>query len=91
MVIVIGTWLILEPSSGHLLNLFAKSITPHDTVQILSYVLLGHGFIVLTVGFIGCRASLHGSQCILAVVSNFLVVFLIIYITGGRTKNNDRN
>ncbi|CAG5087401.1 tetraspanin-11-like [Cotesia glomerata] len=77
MVIVIGTWLILEPSSGHLLNLFAKSITPHDTVQILSYVLLGHGFIVLTVGFIGCRASLHGSQCILGVYVAMLVGLIV--------------
>lgn len=70
MIIVIGTWLLLEPSSGHLFNLFMKSLTPQDTVHILSYSFLVLGVVIVTVGFVGCRASLHGTQFLLIVVSD---------------------
>ncbi|XP_063974419.1 tetraspanin-11-like isoform X1 [Diachasmimorpha longicaudata] len=77
MVVVIGVWLLLEPSNGHLLNLFVRSTSPHYTVHIVAYSLLGLGFIVLTVGFVGCRASLYGSQCIITVYIAALVVLII--------------
>ncbi|XP_034940696.1 CD9 antigen-like [Chelonus insularis] len=77
MVIVMGTWLMFDPSSEHLLNLFVKSLSPHHTVQVLSYILLGGGIVVLIVGFLGCCAPLHGSQCILAVYIAMLVGLII--------------
>ncbi|XP_011303181.1 leukocyte surface antigen CD53 isoform X2 [Fopius arisanus] len=77
MVVVIGVWLLLEPSNGHLLNLFVRSASPHYTVHIVAYSLLGLGFIVLAVGFVGCRASLYGSQCIITAYVVALVVLII--------------
>lgn len=68
-VLVIGAWLLLEPSKGHILNLFVPDVKPHETINLIAYSLLGLGFIVLTVGFFGCRAALRGNQCILATVS----------------------
>lgn len=67
--LVIGAWLLLEPSKGHILNLFVSDVKPHETINLIAYSLLGLGFIVLTVGFFGCRAALRGNQCILATVS----------------------
>ncbi|KAK0169090.1 hypothetical protein PV327_002836 [Microctonus hyperodae] len=78
MIIVIGTWLLLEPSSGHLFNLFMKSLTPHDTVHILSYSFLVLGAVIVTVGFVGCRASLHGTQFLLIVYIAMLMLLMIV-------------
>lgn len=64
-----GAWLLLEPSKAHLLNLFVPNVTPQDTIHLVAYSLLGLGITVLTVGFCGCRAAIHGNQCILAIVS----------------------
>ncbi|XP_012525056.1 tetraspanin-2 isoform X2 [Monomorium pharaonis] len=76
-VLVIGAWLLLEPSKGHLLNLFVPDIKPHETINLIAYSLLGLGFIVLTVGFFGCRAALRGNQCILATYMSMLVALII--------------
>ncbi|XP_066581554.1 tetraspanin-11-like [Prorops nasuta] len=76
-VLVIGAWLLLEPSKGHLLNLFVPDTTPHETINLVAYSLLGLGFTVLTVGFFGCRAALRGNQCILATYMSMLVALII--------------
>ncbi|XP_031771297.1 cadherin-99C, partial [Apis florea] len=76
-VLMIGACLLLEPSKGHLLNLFVHDATPHDTINLIAYSLLGLGFTVLTVGFFGCRAALHGSQCILATYMSMLVALIV--------------
>lgn len=68
-VLVIGAWLLLEPSKGDILNLFVPNVKPHETINLIAYSLLGLGFTVLTVGFFGCRAALRGNQCIIATVS----------------------
>lgn len=68
-VLVIGAWLLLEPSKGDILNLFVSNVKPHETINLIAYSLLGLGFTVLTVGFFGCRAALRGNQCIIATVS----------------------
>lgn len=71
---VIGAWLLMDPTKGHLLNLYAADAAPSETIYFVAYGLLGLGLTVLTVGFFGCRAALHGSQCILAVVSILIYV-----------------
>ncbi|CAK9824193.1 Tspan11 [Anthophora retusa] len=76
-VLVIGAWLLLEPSKGHLLNLFVPDATPHETINLIAYSLLALGFTVLTVGFFGCRAALHGNQCILASYMSMLVALIV--------------
>ncbi|KAG5331474.1 TSN11 protein, partial [Acromyrmex heyeri] len=76
-VLVIGAWLLLEPSKGHILNLFVSDIKPHETINLIAYSLLGLGFIVLTVGFFGCRAALRGNQCILATYMSMLIALII--------------
>lgn len=76
MVVGVGAWLLLEPSNGHLLNLFVNSTTPHDTINTLAYSFLGLGFVILIVGFLGCRVSLYATQCVL-ITYIFLLVGLI--------------
>jgi len=82
-VLVIGAWLLLEPSKGHILNLFVPDVKPHETINLIAYSLFGLGFIVLTVGFFGCRAALRGNQCILATVSE--TTFLLTPSLSGST------
>ncbi|XP_034178865.1 CD151 antigen [Osmia lignaria lignaria] len=77
-VLVIGAWLLLEPSKEHLLNLFVADTTANGTINLIAYTLLSLGFTVLTVGFFGCRAALHGNQCILGTYMSMLVVLIII-------------
>ncbi|KAL0104587.1 hypothetical protein PUN28_017379 [Cardiocondyla obscurior] len=76
-VLVTGAWLLLEPSNGHILNLFVSDVKPHETINLIAYSLLGMGFIVLTVGFFGCRATLRGNQCILATYMSMLIALII--------------
>ncbi|KAG7190969.1 hypothetical protein KM043_007019 [Ampulex compressa] len=76
-VLIIGAWLLLEPSKGHLLNLFVSDVMPHKTINLIAYSLLGLGCTVLTVGFFGCRASLHGNQCVLATYMSMLVALIV--------------
>lgn len=73
----LGTWLLMEPSKGHLLNLFLPNLTPHETIHLIAYSLLGLGLTVLTVGFFGCRAALHENQCILAIYMSMQIALII--------------
>lgn len=88
MVLVIGAWLLLEPSKGHILNLFVSDVKPHETINLIAYSLLGLGFIVLTVGFFGCRAALRGNQCILATVSKTTFLLLTPSRHGHRYRSS---
>lgn len=88
MVLVIGAWLLLEPSKGHILNLFVSDVKPHETINLIAYSLLGLGFIVLTVGFFGCRAALRGNQCILATVSKTTFLLLTSSWRGYRYRSS---
>ncbi|KAI4484212.1 hypothetical protein M0804_007668 [Polistes exclamans] len=76
-VLVIGAWLLLEPSKGHLLNLFVPDVKPHETIDLIAYSLVGLGFTVFMVGFFGCRAALRGNQCILATYMSMLVALIV--------------
>ncbi|KAK9303676.1 hypothetical protein QLX08_004683 [Tetragonisca angustula] len=76
-VLTIGACLLCEPSKGYLLNLFVPDATPHETINLIAYSLLGLGCTVLTVGFFGCRAALHGNQCILATYMSMLVALIV--------------
>lgn len=76
-VLVMGAWLLLEPSKGHLLNLFVPNVTPHETIHLIAYSLLGLGITVLTVGFCGCRAAFYGNQCILAIYMSMLIALIV--------------
>ncbi|XP_076229411.1 tetraspanin-3 isoform X1 [Nomia melanderi] len=76
-VLIIGAWLLLEPSKGHLLNLFVPNATPHETINLIADSLLGLGFTVLTVGIFGCRAALYENQCILATYMSMLVALIV--------------
>lgn len=76
-VLVLGAWLLWEPSKEHLLNLFVPDAAPHDTVNLVAYSLFGLGFTVFTVVFFGCRAASHGNQCILATYMSMLVALII--------------
>ncbi|XP_078039961.1 tetraspanin-3 isoform X1 [Augochlora pura] len=76
-VLVIGAWLLLEPSKGHLLNLFVPNDKPHDTINLIADTLLCLGFTVLIVGIFGCRAALHENQCILATYMSMLAALLV--------------
>lgn len=76
-VLILGAWLLLEPSKGHLLNLFVPNATPDDTINLIAYSLFGLGFTVFAVGFVGCRATLHGNQCILATYISMLVALIV--------------
>ncbi|XP_015606367.1 CD151 antigen [Cephus cinctus] len=75
-VLVTGICLLLEPTKGDLLNLYVPISTPHETIHLVAYSLLGLGCTVLTVGFFGCRAALHGSQCILATYMSMLLALI---------------
>jgi hypothetical protein len=79
----------VEPSKGHILNLFVSDVKPHETINLIAYSLLGLGFIVLTVGFFGCRAALRGNQCILATVSKTTFYCLGAYRYRCRVKVGD--
>ena len=74
---MIGACLLLEPSKGHLLNLFVPNAAPHETINLIACSLVGLGFTVLTVSFFGCRAALYGNQCILATYVSMLVALII--------------
>ncbi|XP_043271316.1 leukocyte surface antigen CD53-like [Venturia canescens] len=76
MVLVVGVWLLLDPSNGYLFNLFVENTTPHETIYLVSYSILGLGSVVLTVGFFGCQASLRGNQCILAIYMTMLIILI---------------
>ncbi|XP_024869102.1 CD151 antigen-like [Temnothorax curvispinosus] len=76
-VFVLGTWVLLEPTKGHILNLFVSDVKPHETINLIAYSLFGLGTIVLTVGFFGCRAALRGNQCILATYMSMLVALIV--------------
>ncbi|XP_076302137.1 tetraspanin-11-like [Lasioglossum baleicum] len=76
-VLLIGVCLLLESSKGHLLNLFMPDAAPHETINLIAYSLLGLGFAVLSVGFFGCRAAVHGNQCILAAYMSMLVALIV--------------
>ncbi|XP_031777589.1 tetraspanin-1 [Nasonia vitripennis] len=80
MVMVIGAWLLMDPTKGHLLNLYAADAAPSETIYFVAYGLLGLGLTVLTVGFFGCRAALHGSQCILAIYMSMLIALIVAEI-----------
>lgn len=67
----------MEPSKGHLLNLFVPNLTPHETIHVIAYSLLGLGLTVLTVGFFGCRAALHENQCILAIYMSMQIALIV--------------
>ncbi|RLU15078.1 hypothetical protein DMN91_012965 [Ooceraea biroi] len=90
-VLVIGVWLLLEPSKGHILNLFVPDVKPHETINLIAYSLLGLGFIVIMVSFFGCRAALRGNQCILATVSKTALLLSPVsaYHYRRRVKVND--
>ncbi|XP_012148562.1 tetraspanin-11 [Megachile rotundata] len=77
-VLVIGAWLLLEPSRGHLLNLYVDDTTANGAINLIAFTLLGLGFTVLSVGFFGCRVALHGNQCILCTYMSMLAVLIII-------------
>ncbi|XP_012259200.1 tetraspanin-11-like [Athalia rosae] len=76
-VLVMGAWLLLEPSKGHLLNLFVPNVTPQETIHLIAYSLLGLGITVLTVGFCGCRAAFHENQCVLAIYMSMLIALIV--------------
>lgn len=67
----------MEPSKGHLLNLFVPDVKPHETIDLIAYSLVGLGFTVFMVGFFGCRAALRGNQCILATYMSMLVALIV--------------
>ncbi|XP_011873707.1 PREDICTED: tetraspanin-2-like isoform X2 [Vollenhovia emeryi] len=76
-VLVIGVWLLLESSKGHILNLFVSDVKPYETINLIAYSLLGLGSIVFAVGLFGCRAALRGNQCILATYMSMLVALIV--------------
>ncbi|XP_033330586.1 leukocyte surface antigen CD53 isoform X2 [Megalopta genalis] len=76
-VLIIGAWLLLEPSKGHLLNLFVRNDMPHETINMIADTLLCLGFTVLCVCVFGCRAALRENQCILATYMSMLAALLL--------------
>ncbi|XP_029161972.1 tetraspanin-11-like isoform X2 [Nylanderia fulva] len=77
-VLGIGAWLLLEPSKGHILNLFVSTVEPYETINYMAYSLLCLGGMVLMAGFVGCRAALRGNQCVLAIYMSMLVVLIVM-------------
>lgn len=76
-VLALGAWFLLEPSKGHLLNLFVSNLTPHETIHLIAYSLLGLGITVMIVGYFGCRGALRGNQCILATYMSMLIALIM--------------
>ncbi|XP_011501676.1 PREDICTED: tetraspanin-11-like [Ceratosolen solmsi marchali] len=76
-VMVIGAWLLMEPSKGHLLNIFAPHAIPTETIYFVAYSLLATGFTILIVSFFGCRVALRESHCILVIYMSLLIILIV--------------
>ncbi|KAL7295282.1 hypothetical protein TKK_0011417 [Trichogramma kaykai] len=77
MVAITGGWLLMDPTKAHLLNLFVADDNPNETINLLAYYLFGLGAVIILVSFFGCRASVHQSQCVLAIYMSMLIAMLI--------------
>uniref|UniRef100_A0A0B7AY31 Tetraspanin n=1 Tax=Arion vulgaris TaxID=1028688 RepID=A0A0B7AY31_9EUPU len=67
----VGIWLRVDENAAEFMNKSSKI----DVIYTLSYVLMGIGFLIMIIGFLGCCGAVRESQCMLA--SFFILLFLI--------------
>jgi hypothetical protein len=68
--LVVGIWIILDPTKTHLFHLTATEDVAADLLQYLGYCLVAIGCVIFVVGFCGCCGSLYERRCVLITVSS---------------------
>jgi hypothetical protein len=68
--LVVGIWIILDPTKTHLFHLTATEDVDADLLQYLGYCLVAIGCVIFLVGFCGCCGSLYERRCVLITVSS---------------------
>jgi Fe-S oxidoreductase len=67
--LVVGIWIILDPTKTHLFHLTSTDDVAPDFLQYLAYVLVAIGCLIVLVGFCGCCGSLYERRRLLITVS----------------------
>jgi Fe-S oxidoreductase len=67
--LVVGIWIILDPTKTHLFHLTATDDVAPDLLQYLAYILVAIGCLIVLVGFCGCCGSLYERRFLLITVS----------------------
>jgi CD9 antigen len=67
----VGIWLRVDENAAEFMTKSSKI----DILHTLAYVLIGIGFLIMVIGFLGCCGAVRESQCMLA--SFFLLLFII--------------
>jgi hypothetical protein len=68
--LVVGIWIILDPTKTHLFHLTATEGLDGELLQYLGYILVAIGCVIFLVGFCGCCGSLYERRCVLITVSS---------------------
>ncbi|PNF18986.1 hypothetical protein B7P43_G12883 [Cryptotermes secundus] len=75
--LVVGIWIILDPTKTHLFHLTYTEDVAADLLQYLGYCLVAIGCVIFLVGFCGCCGSLYERRkCIL--FQYFVFLFLLL-------------
>lgn len=68
-VLFVGSWLLIDPTKDHILELYLSGLLPNEAFNVIAYVLLAVGLIISAAGIYGCRAAIKEDQCVLTAVS----------------------
>lgn len=74
--LVVGIWIILDPTKTHLFHLTATEDVAVDLLQYLGYFLVAISCVIFLVGFCGCCGSLYERRCVL--ITYFVFLFLLL-------------
>ncbi|XP_023721730.1 CD82 antigen isoform X1 [Cryptotermes secundus] len=74
--LVVGIWIILDPTKTHLFHLTYTEDVAADLLQYLGYCLVAIGCVIFLVGFCGCCGSLYERRSVL--ITYFVFLFLLL-------------
>ncbi|KAJ4436894.1 hypothetical protein ANN_17026, partial [Periplaneta americana] len=74
--LVLGIWVILDPTKTHIFHLTATDGVPLDLVLYLAYFLIVIGCVIIFGGFCGCCGSLYERRSLL--IAYFVFLFLLL-------------
>ncbi|XP_069688975.1 CD151 antigen-like isoform X2 [Periplaneta americana] len=74
--LVLGIWVILDPTKTHIFHLTATDGVPLDFVLYLAYFLIVIGCVIIFGGFCGCCGSLYERRSLL--IAYFVFLFLLL-------------
>lgn len=74
--IVVGIWMLLDPTKTHLFHLTATEDVAPDLLHYLAYFMVAIGCVIIAAGFCGCCGSLYERRSVL--VTYFVFLFLLL-------------